>query len=721
MEKLFHTTILVLSILLLISCVSLQKKKKIEANIQLNSSQISEKIKPPIVKKIPDTLRIYGKVIVDNYSWLKDKTRSKQEVVEYIEAENEYTEKMLASTQELQQKLYKEMIARIEETDLSVPVKCDSFYYYWKKTEGKQYSIYCRKKHSLDNPEQVILNPNKIARNHSFCNVSYIDASPEQNLLAYCVDTTGSEKYTLFIKNLTTKNILKDQAYPVGDVCWGNENIIFYITEDISGRTNKVYRHTLGNPSKEDELVFQENDSAYYLWIYRSRDENYIILSSGSKTTSEIRYLNTENPAGDFVIVQPRKYGVEYYICPHLEDFYIVTNADGAKNNKVMLASFQHPAPSHWKEFIPPITNCKINIDVFKNFIAVYEMEGGIERIKIIDLKQDKRFYLDFPDSIYTFYTWGNRNFDTKKLRLTYESLTTPPMVVDYDMDLRKIEILKRKKVGEGFQPTDYHAERIYTVAKDGTRIPITLVYKKDLFFKDGTNPLLLSAYGSYGDISDPYFSTTRLSILDRGFVYAIAHVRGGGEYGEDWYEQGKLLNKKNTFTDYIACAEHLLKTNYTSREKLVGEGSSAGGLLIGAIANMRPELFRILVADVPFVDVINTMLDTTLSAVVSEYDEWGNPSKKDFFEYMLSYSPYDNVEKQDYPNMLILAGFYDPRVNFWEPAKWTAKLRANKTDANLLLLKTNMSGHSGASGRYDYYEEIAFEYAFILDVLGIE
>ncbi|MEA2104215.1 MAG: S9 family peptidase [Candidatus Cloacimonadota bacterium] len=719
MKKIFLPILLISIIFSLLSCLGLHSKKNIDPQeFQPDTTKISFQLSPPAAEQIPDTLRVHGMEIIDNYSWLKDKTRSEQKVLDYIHAENDYTGKMLRHTEKLQNKIYREIIGRMEETDLSVPVKRDSFYYYWKKIKGKQYSIYCRKKNSLENPEEIVLNPNKIAENYTFCDVSYISLNPNQDMVAYGVDTTGAEKYTLYIKDLNENKILPDRAYPVGDICWGSENIIFYITEDISGRTEKVFRHTLGEPIANDKMIFSEPAQAFYVWMYRSLDDEKIILSSGSKTTSEIRYLNSKTPLGKFNLIQPRKQGVKYYIAPHYENLYIVTNADNAINNKVMRTTFENPNRSSWQEFIPPEKNCKIDIGVFEDYIVVYKMRNGIQKLKIMDLKTDEEFYINFPDSIYTFSTWGNETFATDKLRLTYESLTTPPMIMEYDLKTGKSEILKRKKVLGKFDSADYHATQIFAKAKDGTPIPISLVYKKDMYKQDGSNPLLLYAYGSYGDVSEPYFSTSRLSLLDRGFIYALAHIRGGGECGEEWYNDGKMMNKKNTFNDYIAAAEYLLKKNYTTSEKLVGEGCSAGGLLIGAVANMRPELFEILIADVPFVDLINSMFDTTLSAVVSEYEEWGNPNKKEEFDYMLSYSPYDNVKKQDYPNMLILAGFYDTRVNFWESAKWTAKLRKLKTDDHILLLKTNMAGHAGSSGWYDYFRDIAFEYAFILDIL---
>ncbi|MBS3741676.1 MAG: S9 family peptidase [Candidatus Cloacimonetes bacterium] len=699
-----------ISILLIVSCALVQK-----------NTQQQEEILPPIAKKIPDTLRIHDTLLVDNYSWLKDKTRSDEEVIDYLESENSYTEKLL-DNKELQNSLYEEIIGRIQQTDLSVPVLRDSFYYYWKDIKGEQYSIYCRKRHIQDNTEEIVLDINKLAQPYEYFDVSNLRLSPDQNRLAYMADTTGSENYTMYIKNLKSDTLLYDTANNVGNLCWGNDSIMYYIKEDISGRPYKVYRHKLNNDINDDVLIYEEANTAFYVYMYRSRSDEYVMLTSGSKTTSEVRYLKTDNLLSDFKVVQPRIQGVEYSIYPHLEDFYIVTNEGDAINNKIMRANFSNPHKSNWELFLPPQKGCELNLSVFRDYLIVYEMKAGLEKMKVMDLKKDSTYYIQFSDSLYDFSVWGNYNFETEKLRFTYESFTTPPRVIEYNLDTHEKKILKKREVLGDYNSEDYTEKRVFATAKDGTRIPISLVYKADLFKeKNGTQSVYLSGYGAYGGVAYPYFSYSRISLLDRGIIYALAHVRGGGEYGEKWYDQGKMLNKRNTFTDFIACAEYLIENGYTEPSKLVAEGASAGGLLIGAVANMRPDLFEIIVADVPFVDLINTMLDTTLSATVSEFEEWGNPRVEKQFDYMISYSPYDNVKKQDYPNMLIMGGFYDRRVNYWEPAKWTAKLRDMKTDENILALKINMAGHAGASGRYDFFREIAFEYAFILDLLEVE
>ena len=711
----------ILIIILFLSCADtthLKSQKSISEN------ELKFTIEPPIAKIIPDTLQIHGVELIDNYQWLKDKTRTNPEVIDYINAENEYTKKMLKHTEKLRETLFNEIVSRIKETDLSVPVKIDDYYYYTKREKGKQYWVYCRKKGNLKAEEEIVLDANELALGYDYFYIDELKMSPNHEYIAYSVDTTGAELNTLHIKDLKTGEMFEDTACPVCNVVWANDNkTLFYTTENESGRSDKLYRHVLGTDTKSDKLIYQENDRAFYIWIYKSRSREYLILTSGSETTYEIRCLNADDPpaGGEFTIVQPREQGHRYYICPHINEFFIVSN-DDAKNYKVMVASIQHPGIENWKEFIPHRDSVSIDIDVFKDYMVIYERENALEKIRILDLNTKEEHYIDFPEPIYTIYSGRNPNFDNQIFRFTYESMVTPYSVYDYNMETREKELKKQQEILGGYDASQYKSERIFAQAEDSTMVPISLVYKEDLFKKDGKNPLLLYAYGSYGDCSDPNFSSIRLSLLNRGFVYAIAHVRGGGELGEEWYEQGKMLNKKNTFTDFITCAEYLIEKKYTCKEKLIIEGASAGGLLIGAVINMRPDLFKVAIADVPSVDVINTMLDTSLSAVEWHYDELGNPNDKEYFDYMKSYCPYQNIEAKEYPNMLILAGFYDPRVNYWEPVKWAAKLRALKTDDNILLLKTNMSsGHGGASGRYDYYKEIALKYAFIFDVLGIE
>lgn len=678
------------------------------------------KLQPPIAKVIPDTTYIYGVELIDNYAWLKDKTREQPDVLKYINAENEYTSKVMRKTEKLQQALYQEFIDRIKETDVSVPIKKDNYLYYSKKEEGKQYSIYCRKLIQPDAVEEVYLDVNKLAEGHKFFSFIKLKVSPDHNFLAYGVDTSGAEDYTLVIKNLITGEYLPDKISLINDIAWTNNNqTIFYSTTDPAGRSYKIFRHKIGTDPKNDKLMFTENDERFWVWLSKTRDKKYIILGTGSKTTTERWFLDTDDPNGEFQIIEPRTEGHKYYVLSHEENFYVITNSN-AKNNKLMITPVSKPSQENWQEVIATRSNVLLYAEVFQNHLMLTEREKGIENLRIINLKSGDEYYIDFPEPIYTFYTWSSSEYDSSILRITYESFVTPYVVYDYNMDTKEKKLLKQQEVLGDYNSDEYFSERIYAMAKDGSVIPISLVYRKDLFYKDGNNPLYLTAYGAYGDSSDLYFSTSRLSLLDRGIVYGIAHVRGGKEMGEYWHEQGKMLNKKNTFTDFIACSEFLKQENYAG--KLIIDGGSAGGLLMGAVTNMRPDLFHGVIADVPFVDILNSMMDPTLSAIISEYEEWGNPNDEIYFNYIRSYSPYDNVIPQDYPHILALAGFYDTRVNYWEPAKWVAKLRANKTNDNLLLLQTNMNaGHGGSSGRYDYLKEIALTYAFVLDILGIE
>lgn len=674
----------------------------------------------PIAKIIPDTTRIHGYELVDNYSWLKDKTRLQPDVVAYIEAENNYTAAVMARSQKMQDRLYEEFSGRMIEVDVSVPVQRGDYLYYSRQDEGMQYSLYCRKSLDAEAKEEIYLDENELAAAHKFFSMTEMNLSPDDRYLAFAVDTTGAENYHLVIKDLTNGQYLSDYVNKVSDISWANDNkTLFYSTIDEAGRTNKIFRHKLGNRASEDELLFTEKDERYWTWVFKSRDKKYIVIGSGSKITSEYQFLSSDDPDGKFQIVEPRREGHDYYIIPHNEEFYIVTNSD-AKNNKLMVTSITEPGEENWKEVLSARDDVMIHAGVSKKHLIISERDKGIVNLRIINLENKEEHYVEFPEPVYSYHTWSTTPYDSNLLRITYESLITPYQVYDYDMDTREKTVLKQKEVKGGYNVSEYVSERFFAKGHDGVEIPISLVYKKDLFRKDGTNPLYLEAYGAYGDNSDPYFSTVRLSLLDRGVVCATAHVRGGKEMGESWYEQGKMFNKKNTFKDFISCAEFLKSEKYGG--EIVAEGGSAGGLLMGAITNMRPDLFAGVVADVPFVDITNTMLDPTLSAVVSEYEEWGNPNIKEQFDYIHSYAPYDNVTAQDYPDILVLGGFYDTRVNFWEPAKWVAKLRATKTDDNLILLKTNMNaGHGGSSGRYDYLHEITLRYTFMLNVWGIE
>ena len=663
----------------------------------------------------------FGDIRVDNYFWLRDKNNP--EVIKYLQAENKYTETVMKSTENLQEKLYKEMLSRIKETDLSVPEKIDDYYYYTREEKGKQYRIYCRKKGSLDAKEEILLDANELARGHNYLDVGVYKVSPNHQLLAYSIDTTGAEDFTLFFKNLNTGKMLADVIPNTSySAEWANDNkTVFYNTLDEAKRPYKLYRHTLGADPENDALVYHEKDEAFNLDLKKSKSKAYLFMLLESETTSEDWYLDASHPDEDFKIIQPRQHEMEYSIEQHGDKFYILTN-DNAKNFKLMEASISSPSKENWKVVIPASDSVKLdNIEVFKNHLVVYERERGLKKIRITNLTDNQVHYVDFSEPVYTFWPERNPDFNTNLLRFDYTSLITPRSVFDYDMDKRTRELKKQDEVLGGYNPSLYQSERIFAKASDGTLVPISLVYKKGMA-RNGKNPLFLYGYGAYGISSEPYFSSNRLSLLDRGFIYAIAQVRGGGEMGRYWYDQGKLLNKKNTFTDFIACAEDLVAEKYTSKDNLVINGGSAGGLLMGAITNMQPDLFKVVVADVPFVDLINTMLDPSLPLTVIEYEEWGNPHEKEYYEYMRSYSPYDNVQAKAYPNMLITTSLNDPRVSYWEPSKWTARLRALKTDHNLLLLKINMgAGHGGSSGRYDYLKDIALEYAFIFKVLGIK
>ena len=676
--------------------------------------------KPPVAQVRPFSSSIHGETRVDDYHWLRE--RDDADVIAYLEAENRYTEAMTKHTKKMQQKLYKEMKGRIKETDLTVPTKVDDYYYYTRTFEGKQYRVYCRKHGSLEAEEEVLLDANRLAAGEKYFRIGAFAVSPDHNLLAYSVDTAGSEVYTLYIKDLLTGGLLLDEIPGTYySVEWANDNrTLFYTVLDDARRPYKAYRHVLGTDTGDDQLVHHEKDERYFVGLSKTRSRRFLLLNLRSNITTEVRYLDADRPQSVFAIMHPRQQGMEYRVAHHQDHFYIVTN-DDAINFKLMKTPVMAPAKPNWMEVIPHRQSVKLDgVDAFTSHLAVYERDNGLRTLRIMSLDDEAEHHVQFPEPVYTFFATGNREFDTKVLRFSYMSLVTPRSVFDYNMDTRTRKLKKQQEVLGGYDPSEYASERIFATAPDGVRVPISLVYRKGLV-RDGESSMLLSGYGSYGASFDPYFSSDRLSLLDRGLIFAIAHIRGGGDLGRPWYEDGKLLNKRNTFTDFIACAEHLIAEEYTSSDGLLITGGSAGGLLMGAVTNMRPDLFKAVVARVPFVDVINTMLDSSIPLTVTEFEEWGNPMDKSYYDYMMSYSPYDNVAVKDYPNLLITAGLNDPRVQYWEPAKWTARLRVLKTDDNRLLLKTNMgAGHGGASGRYDRLKERAFQYAFMLDVLGI-
>jgi oligopeptidase B len=677
-------------------------------------------ISPPIAPIIPKVDTIHGHIRIDDYYWLND--RSDPQVIRYLEAENAYTEAMMQHTEDLQVELYEEMLGRIKETDTSAAVKIDDYYYYSRTEEGKQYSIRCRKKGSLDGEEQVLLDLNELATGYPYMELGAYVVSPDHRYLAYSIDTSGSERYTLYIEDLDADTLLPERLERTGyDVAWVNNSHNFYYSVlDDAKRPFKVYEHVLGTSQADDRPVYHEEDDAFWIDILKTKDKEYIQIVPASHNTSEVRYASANEPGAEFKLFRVRESGIEYQVEHRAGQFYIRTNFD-APNFRLMVVPVVGLGIEGYRDIIPARDSVTIEgFEVFANHIVLYETENGLQKIRILDPVTGTSHHVEFPEPTYAIFRSKNPEFKTDILRFEYTSLVTPWSVFDYDMKTRARELKKRYEVVGGYDPADYCSERIWATAQDGTRIPISLVYRKGIR-KDGSNPLLLAGYGAYGYIYDPYFSSNRLSLLDRGFVYAIAHVRGGGEMGKHWHRQGQFLNKLNTFTDFIACAEHLIEESYTSSEHLAIYGGSAGGTLIGAVINMRPELFKMAIAEVPFVDIITTLLDPSIPLTVVEYTELGNPYEREYYEYMLRYSPYDNVTAQDYPHILVHAGFNDPRVGYWEPAKWVARLRVLKTDGNVLLLKTNMgAGHGGSSGRYDYLREIAFDYAFLLDILGV-
>lgn len=686
----------------------------------ISSCTVTEIPKPPVAKIEAKVDTSFSDVRVDNYFWLRQ--RGDSAVIAYLEEENAYTAAMMKHTESMQEDLYEELLSRIKETDEDVPVKEGDYFYYSRTEEGQQYKIYCRKKGTLEADEEIILNVNLIAEGHEYCAVGVYEISPSHQLLAYSIDTSGSETYDLYIKDLSTGKLYDDVIPNTSwTAAWGNDNQnIFYTIDDEARRPYKLFRHRLGDSLENDLLVYTETNEKFYLYIAKTKSKKYLLQYSESITTTEIHFLDADNPTGDFKVIHPRQQDMEYDIAHHGNDFYVKTN-EKAKNFKLMKTPVRSPGKSSWREVIPHRKAVKIeNVEVFENHLVLYERENGLENIRILNLQTGEDHYIEFPEPVYGLRTQSNPEFESDQLRFMYYSMVTPKTIFDYNMNSKDRELKKEYEV-IGYDKSLYETKRIFAKAKDGTQIPISIVYKKD-FRQDGTRPLYLYGYGSYGASMEPSFSSNRISYLDRGFAYAIAHIRGGSEMGRYWYDEGKLLNKKNTFTDFIACAEHLINENYTTSNKLVIRGGSAGGLLMGAVLNMRPDLFEVAVADVPFVDVINTMLDESIPLTVTEYEEWGNPHDSVFYTYMKSYSPYDNVGAKDYPHMLITAGLNDPRVQYWEPAKWTAKLRANNLGDNWLLLKTNMgAGHGGSSGRYDYLKDVAFRMAFIFDRLEIK
>ncbi|MEZ2414139.1 S9 family peptidase [Muriicola sp. E247] len=679
-------------------------------------------VSPPVAKKDPKNLEIHGDVRVDNYYWMND--REDPEVIAFLEKENEYYKAKTAHTQPLQDSLFHEMRSRIKEDDSSVPYKRNGYWYITRFETGKEYPIYSRKKEKLEADEEVMFDGNELAEGHEFFRLTGISVSPDNTMAAFGRDTVSRRQYYIKIKNLVTGEIYPDKIEnTTGGSVWAKDNkTLFYTKKDpVTLRSDKIYKHVLGTSSEEDELVYHETDETYNTYVYKSKSQDYIIIGSNSTLTSEYRILAADDPNGTFKVFSPRTRGLEYAIYHFGSDFYILTNKDGATNFKLMKTSEKATSSENWEEYLPHREEVLLeDIEIFKDYLVVSERDNGLNKIKVSRWDGSDTYYLPFNNETYVAYPYVNLDYDTKYLRYIYNSMTSPYAIIDFNMESREEVILKQQEVlGGKFQAENYHSQRIWATARDGVRVPISLVYHKDTPL-DGTSPLLQYAYGSYGATIDPSFSTTRLSLLDRGFIYAISHVRGGEYLGRPWYEDGKLLRKKNTFTDFVDCSKFLIEEKFTSPEHLYALGGSAGGLLMGAVVNMAPELYQGVIAAVPFVDVVTTMLDDSIPLTTGEYDEWGNPNEKKYYNYMLSYSPYDNVQKQAYPNLYVTTGLHDSQVQYWEPAKWVAKLREYKTDQNKLYLDTNMdAGHGGASGRFEALKETAKEFAFLLDLEG--
>ncbi len=681
-------------------------------------------IKAPQAKEIPKTLKKHKETRVDNYFWLND--RENPEVIDYLNKENSYYESMTSHTKGLQENLYEEMKARIKEDDSSVPYFYNGYYYITRFETGQDYPIFSRKKGSLSADEEILFNCNELAKGHAYFKLGGLSISPDNKFASFGVDIVGRRIYTIQIKNLETGEILSDKIEnATGGSVWANDNnTIFYTKQDeVTLRADKVFRHKLNTESASDVLVFNETDDTFNVSISKEKSRKYIVIGSGSTLTTEYRILNSDTPDGEFVVFQPRVRGLEYSISHFEDSFYILTNKDKATNFKLMKTPENKTGKKNWVDLIPHREDVLLeDIEIFKNYLVVEERSNGLNHIRIMPWNDEPDYYLPFGSETYNAYTTTNIDFDTDVLRYSYQSLATPSSVIDFNMKTKTKEILKEQQVlGGKFDKENYIEERVWATARDGVKVPISMIYRKGLQ-KNGKNPLLLYAYGSYGITMDTYFSSTRLSLLDRGFVYAIAHIRGGEDLGRQWYEDGKLLKKKNTFTDFIDCSKFVISENYTSPEHLYAEGGSAGGLLMGVIVNEAPELYKGVIAQVPFVDVITTMLDDSIPLTTGEYDEWGNPNNKKYYDYMLSYSPYDNVKAQNYPNMYVSTGLHDSQVQYWEPAKWVAKLRTLKTNKNLLFLDTNMdAGHGGASGRFEALKDLAKEFSFLLDLEKIK
>lgn len=677
---------------------------------------MSQTPQPPVAKQIPTEMTLHGERRVDPYSYFRDRTHP--ETIPYLDAENAYSDAMTAHTKVLEQQLYDEIVGRIKEDDAGVPVKKDAYFYYSRTEKGKQYPIFARKKGSVDAPEEIYFDQNREAEGYAFFQLGGMEVSPDHNLLAVLVDTNGYEDFALRVKDLRSGQWLPERVEKVSwGLAWANDNkTLFYMTFDSAKRGDKVWRHEMGTPHAQDVMVYHDGDQLFNVNLSRARSGEWIMLGSSSFTSSEVHVIPAGAPQAPPRMIARRRPNVEYSVEPGEGYFYIHTN-ENAQNFKVMRARFDATGPQQWETWLPYRPDVYVeDVLPFKHHVVVMERRDGLRELAVHDLATGTSHDIKFPEAAYGVFPGGNAEFDTRTLRFTYSSLITPNSVYDYAMDVRTRELKKRDEILGGYDPSRYEVERTYATARDGAKVPVSLVYRKGLV-RDGSRPLLLYAYGSYGATMEPTFSSVRFSLVDRDITYAIAHVRGGEEMGRQWYDDGKMMKKMNTFHDFIDVAEHLIREGYTGQDRIIAHGGSAGGLLMGAVANMRPDLWKVVVADVPFVDVINTMLDASIPLTAQEWEQWGNPAVEEHYRYMRQYSPYDNVEAKAYPRMLVISGINDSRVAYWEPTKWVARLRERKTDANPLLLKMQMgAGHGGGSGRYERYREMAFRYAFMID-----
>ncbi|TXE11700.1 S9 family peptidase [Seonamhaeicola algicola] len=680
-------------------------------------------ITPPKAKKKPEQLQAHNDIRIDNYFWLNN--REDQEVIDYLEAENQYTKGILKHTEAFQNLLFEEMKGRIKEDDETVPYKLNGYWYITRFEKDKGYPIYTRKKGTLDADEELLFDCNEMAKDQAYFKLGSIAISPDNKLAAFTTDLVSRRQYTVQIKDLTTGNILQDTIInTTGSITWANDNkTLFYaLKDDVTLRSHKICKHVLGTPVSNDVDVFHETDDTFNTFVYKTKSRKYIVIGSSSTLSTEYRFINADTPEADFAIFQERQPDLEYNISHYNDAFYIMANNDGATNFKLLKTPETATAINNWEEVLPHRDHVLLeDIEIFKDYLVVNERENGLNKLRIISWNGEEDYYLPFNSETYTAYIGNNPDFESNSLRYGFNALNTPSSVIDYDLETKQSTIKKEQQVlGGTFNKANYITKRVWVTARDGVKVPVSLIYRNNLVL-NGENPLLQYAYGSYGSTVDPSFSSIRLSLLDRGFIYAIAHIRGSEYLGRDWYENGKLLTKKNTFYDFIDVSKYLIENKYTSNKHLYAYGGSAGGLLMGAVMNMNPELYNGIIAAVPFVDVVTTMLDETIPLTTGEYDEWGNPNEETYYHYMKSYSPYDNVEAKAYPNVLVTTGLHDSQVQYWEPAKWVAKLRELKTDQNILLLHTDMdAGHGGASGRFESLKEVALEYAFLLDLEGI-